>query len=109
MEIDEKILNSWIKSLDCYGNRMVSDNETVLIKNRLESLKDVEIVKGNIKTDYPNKILVDITHLTPKDFQPNKKVFISLSHFIRPCPCKCHDWQYECYLNDCTCCTDECT
>jgi len=106
-------LSDWLYSTDCYGNRMVQDWEIDFIFNHLNELTedDLVIVEGDLKKDEPNDILIDITHLAPDDFQPGKSVIISLAHFIRPCPCKskCHNWQYECYLNDCDCCSGECT
>ncbi len=111
MEFPENTLNSWLLSKDCYGNRMVQDWELPLIKKRLLEIEDLSIVQGNIETDTPNQILVDITYLKPKKFQPNKKVIITLSHFLRPCLCSgcIHDHQYECYLNECKCCSGDCT
>ena len=104
-----KNFEQWLIDKDCRGNPLVGEWEKPKIINRYKRLKMVSIVKGDIKKDKPNQIIIDITHLTPKKFQPNKNVLTTLAHFIRPCPCGCHKWQWQCYINDCQCCTDECT
>jgi len=108
------IIEKWLGSEDCYGNRLINDWEIPAIRKRLkEVLPDLNIFQGNLKKDQPNAILVDITHLRSDDsvHQEGKQIIISLAHFIRPCPCKdCdHEHQFECYLIDCNCCQDDCT
>jgi len=104
-------LSEWLYSTDCYGNRLVQDWEIPFIFERLNEieLEDLVIVEGNLETDQPNSILVDITTHISGTFQPGKDVIISLAHFIRPCPCGCHELQCECYVADCECCSGECT
>jgi len=105
-------MKKWLESKDCYGNNLIGEWEKPYILKRFKEIEPfLRITKGDIEKDMPNQILVDITHLKKSSFQPGKKVIITLSHFLRPCACmECkHDWQYECYLNDCKCCTDECT
>ena len=107
----QRVFKKWFASTDCYGNKLIGDWEEPLIIFRFgEVVNDLKIVQGNLETDMPNEVLVDITSLKPKGFQPDKKVVISLAHFIRPCRCVVckHVWQYECYLNNCKCCMDGC-
>lgn len=109
---NSKQFNTWLKSKDCRGNRLVLDKEKQAILKRFEETKDtVKIVEGDLEQDQPNEIVVDVTHLAPKDFQPGKTILTSLAHFIRPCYCsKCdHKYQVECYLADCRCCSNPCT
>jgi len=109
--IDETIINEWFGLTDCHGVQLIKEEEHDFIRNRISQLSDLQIVSGDIDTDLPSAIVIDITHLKPDGFQANKNVHITLSHFIRPCYCKdCeHESQYECYLNDCNCCTGDCT
>ena len=108
-----KKFEDWLETQDCYGNPMVGEWEKETIKDHFKALKksDIEIVYGDEKKDQPNTIMLDITSLSSPDFQPGKIITVTLAHYIRPCPCSdcSHTWQYECYLNDCLCCTDECT
>lgn len=106
-----KKFQDWLNEKDCYGNPLLAEWEKSAIIKRymLLSLNDLIIFEGNPDRDAPNSIIIDITHLSKKNFQPQKKVLINLAHYLRPCPCDCHQYQYECYLEDCVCCTDECT
>ena len=91
----------WLQSKDCYGNSIIGEWEKDIIRKRFKQLR--------LKDCKPNEELIDITKYKPQNYKSNKPILITLSHFLRPCPCGCHKWQYECYLNDCKCCTDECT
>lgn len=104
-------LSDWLYSTDCRGNRLIQEWEIPLIFRRLNDLEedDLIVIEGDLEKDYPNAIIVDITHLVPDEFHPGKEVRISLAHFIRPCPCGCHEYQYECYIADCDCCSGDCT
>ena len=109
--IESKAFNDWLVCKDCYGTRMVDDWEKPLITIRLQELLkgDIKITTGDLQTDQPNNVIVDITHLAPNLHA--HEVLINFSHFIRPCPCDTcdHKYQYECYIEDCDCCTSECT
>jgi len=98
---------NWLISKDCYGNRMIADKEKPAIIKRFKELDNIKVIKGDINKDKPNEILIDIT---PEGWK-GKPVWVNLAHHIRPCLCnKCdHKYQSECYLEDCACCTDECT
>lgn len=107
-------LDEWLKSKDSYGTRVVGDWEAQLILERLLEVEpELKIVDGNLVDNTPNEILIDITHLRIAGgvHKEGKKILISLAHYLRPCPCSgcAHDWQHECYLADCACCTDDCT
>lgn len=109
MELTQSF-EEWLISEDCYGNRMVADEERSFIIKRFEEVKDaLSIVEGDLEKDHPGTILIDITHHAP-DLHPGKNVWINLAHYIRPCSCEeCnHECQYECYISNCKCC-DECT
>jgi hypothetical protein len=104
-----KHFEQWLDDKDSHGTPLLGEWEKKYIINRYKRITNIKIVKGDIKKNKPNQIIIDITHLTPKNFQPNKNVLITLAHFIRPCPCGCHKLQWQCYINDCQCCMGECT
>ena len=110
--LSEDQLYEWLKDVDCYATPLLNKlREEDFIQKVLAELKEISIVEGDPTTQHPNQIIVDITHLKPDGFQPTKTVLTTLAHFIRPCLCNdcVHTRQYECYLNDCECCTGECT
>jgi len=114
--ITEEIFAEWVDGVDSHGTyiffpytkrRQVEE----AIRKALAELKEIDIVRGDPQTQHPSQVIVDITSLKPEGFQPTKTVLTTLAHIIIPCPCnECeHNLQYECYLNNCKCCTSECT
>ena len=114
LKIPQGQLLKWLKGIDTYENRLVEDWEEDHIRQRVKDLKKIDgifVVEGDWKTQLISDIIIDITVLKPEGFHPGKNVTMTLAHFIRPCPCDdCdHENQYECYLNDCECCSGSCT
>ncbi len=108
----------WLVSRDCHGTRMVKDLEKSDIEKQLKKLKKLEVVSGDLLIDQPNTFFIDITEILPgsklNQTKEGKQIHTTLAHYIRPClceddKCKQHGYQYECYLENCKCCTDECT
>jgi len=106
-----KKLVEWLFCVNSYGDRMVEDWEFPYIVARWHQIKDeITIIEGSIEENQPNAILVDISHIKNQKEGRKDKAYLTLAHYLRPCPCdECpHDWQYECFLVNCKCCTEVC-